>query len=127
MLLSSRTGGWRQALSVGIRVTAAPVAEGRSNLGVRLLDDEVVEAALIAAGSIADEIPAGLALAERANGRLAAVTAAKAFRQHSRPPSPPCRAIAARAILASTAHLLPPGSGWTTSRFLFHSCHWSNA
>ena len=73
-------------MPVGIRVAAAPGTEPRSDLGPRSLHDEVVEAALVFAGSITDEIPAGLALAERASGRLAAVPASKALGKHLNPP-----------------------------------------
>jgi hypothetical protein len=51
-----------------------------------LLYDDVVEPTFVVTGSITDEILAGLALAERASGCLAAVTASKALEKHLNPP-----------------------------------------
>lgn len=46
---------------IGIRIAAAPGPEGWSNIGVRLRHDEIVEAALVVAGPLTDEIPVGQA------------------------------------------------------------------
>ena len=74
--------------SIRVCSTATPSTEGRSDLGVWLLHDEVVEAALVVARPFTHEIPAGLALAERAGGCLATVAASKTLGHHSNPPFP---------------------------------------
>ena len=71
-----------QPLPLGIHVAAAPGTEGRCNFGIRLRHDEVVQSALVVALPLASEIAAGLALAECAGGRLAAVPASEALGQH---------------------------------------------